>query len=54
MKMTVILIMVAALGTIPKRISKGPRSHGNKRTRRDYRNTALLRSARILRRIRET
>ena len=36
MKVTVIPIVVSALGTIPKRLVKGSGKHGNERTNREH------------------
>ena len=49
MKVTVILIVIGALGTVSKRLIKGLEDE-----RRPFQTTALLRSARILRRVLET
>ena len=52
MKVTVILIVIGALGTIPKGLVKGL---GDLETREyKWKTIALLRSARILRRVLET
>ena len=51
MKVTVISIVIGALGTIPKDLIKGPEDLEIKGLVEAIQTTALLRSARILRRV---
>ena len=54
MKVTVIPIVIGTLGTVKKRIGTWTGRLGDKRMSGYYPATALLRSARILRRVLET
>ena len=54
MKMTVIPIVIGALGIIPKEWVKGPEDLEIREQGETIQTTALLRSARILRRVLES
>ena len=54
MKVTVIQIIIDALGTANKGLVQGQGGLGNKRTSGDHPNTALFRSVRILKIVLET
>ena len=54
MKLTVIPIVISALGTIPKRLVKGLEDKEIRGKMETIQITALLRTAKILRRVQET